>query len=136
MNRSLLTVCATLAICVSACGGGGGGSTGPSGSTSGSTSGNGNGSNGNSAVPSNTVIARAADTFDPAALTVTVGTTVSFTFESTFHNVTFNAVAGRPADIPGNNANTTITRQFNTIGTFGYQCTIHSGMTGTITVTQ
>ena len=82
----------------------------------------------------NTVNATITDTFDPSSLTVSVGTTVSFVFGSTAHNVMFNPVTGRPDDIPGSNSNTTITRTFNTAGTFGYQCTIHAGMTGTITV--
>ena len=65
---------------------------------------------------------------------MTVGTTVNFTFESTGHNVTFNIVNGRPADISGTNSNTTIARTFATAGTFGYVCTLHAGMTGTVSV--
>ena len=89
--------------------------------------------NGTNTTP-NTVNATTSDTFDPSTMSVAVGTTVSFVFAATAHNVTFNAVAGAPADIPGNNANTTITREFDAVGTFPYQCTIHSNMTGTITV--
>lgn len=130
MNRSMLTLCTALVLCASACGGGGA-STAPVTSTGGNNSG---GNTGGQPVPDNTVIARAADAFDPSSLTVAVGTTVSFTFESTAHNVTFAAVNGRPADIAGLNANTTITRTFATAGTFPYQCTIHAGMSGTIIV--
>jgi plastocyanin len=50
------------------------------------------------------------------------------------HNVTFIIVNGRPADISGSNANTTIARTFATAGTFGYVCTLHAGMTGTVIV--
>lgn len=82
----------------------------------------------------NSVNATTSDTFDPSSLSVSAGTTVSFVFASTGHNVTFNAVAGSPADITGSNSNTTITRTFNTAGTFPYQCTIHAGMTGTVIV--
>lgn len=88
----------------------------------------------NDPPPPNTVNATTGDTFDPSSLTVSVGTTVSFAFASTGHNVTFDAVAGRPADITGTNSNVTITRTFNAAGTFGYHCTIHAGMTGSITV--
>jgi plastocyanin len=114
-----------LLLVASACSGGG--STAP-----GTNTGNGTGT-GTSQVPANTVIARTGNNFDPPSLTVTVGTTVSFTFESVGHNVTFNAVNGRPADI-STTSGTTVTRTFSTAGTFGYQCTIHGGMTGTIVV--
>jgi plastocyanin len=126
MKRLVFAGCATLLLVGSACSGGG--STAPATNT-----GNGTGT-GTSQVPANTVIARTGNNFDPPSLTVTVGTTVSFTFESVGHNVTFNAVNGRPADISGSNSSTTITRTFSTAGTFGYQCTIHGGMTGTIVV--
>jgi plastocyanin len=63
-----------------------------------------------------------------------VGTSVSYTFQSVGHNVTFNAVAGAPPSILGTNMNTTIAVTFATAGTFPYQCTIHPGMTGTVTV--
>lgn len=133
MRRSFFTVFATAAVFIAACGGGGGGSTAPTSNTNGSNNGPGSGNN-TSTVPPNTVIARAGDTFDPASLTVAVGTTVSFVFESTGHNVTFNPVGGRPADIPGSNQNTTITRTFSQSGTFAYTCTLHGGMNGTIIV--
>jgi plastocyanin len=127
MKRLVFGVCATLLLFASACSGGG--STAPATNT-----GNGSGTGtGTSQVPANTVIARTGNNFDPPSLTVTVGTTVSFTFESVGHNVTFNAVNGRPADIP-TTAGATVTRTFSTAGTFGYQCTIHGGMTGTIVV--
>jgi plastocyanin len=126
--------CVALVISAAACSGGG--STSPTsntgtGSTSGTGSGSGSGS-GNSSVPPNTVIARAGIFFDPASLTVPVNTTVSFTFESVGHNVIFDAVNGRPADISGSNASTTITRVFTTPGTFTYHCTLHAGMNGTV----
>ena len=118
-------------VCVAACG--------KSGSTAPATNNPGNGTpppvggDGNP-PPANTVDATTSDTFDPSSLSVSVGTVVSFVFASTGHNVTFDAVAGRPPDITGSNSNTTITRTFSTAGTFTYQCTIHSNMTGSITV--
>ncbi len=116
-------------VCVAACS--------KSGSTSPATDNTGNNNptgGGGTTPPANTVNATTSETFDPSSLTVSVGTTVSFVFGSLGHNVTFNVVAGRPADITGSNANTTITREFDSAGTFGYQCTIHPGMTGTIKV--
>jgi plastocyanin len=127
MKRLVFAGCATLLLVASACSGGG--STAPATNT-----GNGTGTGtGTSQVPANTVIARTGNNFDPPSLTVTVGTTVSFTFESVGHNVAFDAVNGRPADIP-TTANSTVTRAFGTAGTFTYRCTIHSGMNGTIVV--
>jgi plastocyanin len=127
MKRLVFAGCAALLLVASACSGGG--STAPATNTG---TGTGNGT-GTSQVPANTVIARAGNAFDPASLTVAVGTTISFTFESTGHNVTFDAVNGRPADIP-TTANSTVTRAFGTAGTFTYRCTIHSGMNGTVIV--
>lgn len=118
-------------VCAAAC---------SKGSTAPTTTGTGNGNNNNTgdttatAPPPNTVDATILNSFNPSSLTVSVGTTVSFVFASTGHNVTFANATGRPADIGGSNSNTTITRQFNTAGTFNYQCTIHAGMTGTVIV--
>ena len=81
----------------------------------------------------NEVIATTSNTFNPGTLTVTKGTTVTFTFQGTTHNVTFNNVTGAPASIP-NTANAGVQRLFDTAGTFGYNCTIHSGMSGTVVV--
>jgi plastocyanin len=127
MRCTIVTICV---VCVlsSACSGGGG-STAPA--NTGTGTGNGTGS-GTSTVPANTVIARAGSSFDPSTLTVAVGTSVNFTFETTAHNVTFDAVNGRPADI-GTTSSATVARVFSTAGAFTYRCTIHPGMTGTVT---
>ncbi len=85
-------------------------------------------------VATNAVTATTSLSFSPQSIVVPVGTTVSWTFQSVGHNVTFNAVAGAPPSILGSNANTTLSATFSTAGTFPYQCTIHPGMTGTVTV--
>jgi plastocyanin len=64
---------------------------------------------------------------------VTKGTTVTFTFQSVEHNVVFAAATGAPANI-GNTSNGAVARDFATAGTFGFDCTIHSGMHGSVTV--
>ena len=107
---------ATLAGLTGACGGGGSSnSTGPN-------------------PPSGpTVTASAARVFSPAALTVTAGATVTWVFESVTHTVTFTPMAGVPTDIdPTSNAN--VSRTFPTAGVYTYHCSIHTYMTGTITV--
>ena len=133
-KKSVAVIASLALIMLAACGGGG--STAPA-NSSGNNTGNQTGGGNTPVAPvANQVIAReTSNSFDPPSITVSVGTTISFTFQSVAHNVIFDASAnGRPADIPGNNSNTTITRQFNTAGTFNYQCTIHAGMTGTVIV--
>lgn len=71
--------------------------------------------------------------FSPFLTTIGVGGTVTFRFGSVDHNVIFNAITGRPADIQiTQNAN--IARTFNTRGLFPYDCTVHPGMSGQIEV--
>lgn len=77
------------------------------------------------------------NSFTPATLTnIPLHTTITFdwgTGPTSLHNVTFDAVAGAPADI-GNKSSGTATATFNTAGTFPYHCTNHAGMTGSIQV--
>ncbi len=84
--------------------------------------------------PTNTVAATNALTFTPAALRVSAGDIVRFTFGSVAHNVFFAAQAGAPADIAGNNANVAIEREFAAPGTYAYTCHIHPQMHGTVEV--
>ena len=84
--------------------------------------------------PANTVDATPSELFTPGNLSVGVGQVVTFKFGSLGHNVFFDAQAGAPADIPGTNANTSVTRQFNAQGTFNYTCHIHPNMHGAVTV--
>lgn len=72
--------------------------------------------------------------FNPASVQVATGGEVTWEFEATGHNVTFDAVAGAPADIGGSNADVSISRSFATAGTFPYECTIHPGMSGSVQV--
>jgi len=76
--------------------------------------------------------------FSPATLTnIPAGTTITWAWQGTtaVHNVTFAAAAGVPADIT-NRTSGSVTRTFNTAGTFTFQCTNHPGsMNGSVTVT-
>ena len=122
------TAVAVLAL-LSACGGGGGGSTAPDNYTPGTPS--------TPSTPStpgvNEIFATTANSFTPTTLTVAKGTTVTFTFQAVEHNVTFASTAGAPANI-GNTASSGVQRIFASAGTFGYDCTLHSGMRGTVIV--
>ena len=74
--------------------------------------------------------------FNPNAVTIAVGGTVTWTWSAgaVTHNVTFAPTAGAPANI-GNTSSGSAARQFNSAGTFNYECTIHGApMNGTVTV--
>ena len=74
-----------------------------------------------------------AFTFLTPSVTITVGGSVTWTFGAATHNVIFSTVAGAPTNV-SNIANATVTRTFPTTGTFPYQCTLHTGMVGTVIV--
>ena len=69
--------------------------------------------------------------FSPADIQVSPGTTVTWTWaqDASDHNVTFNDGTGS-----GNKSSGTFTRTFSSGGTFPYSCTLHPGMSGTVTV--
>lgn len=71
--------------------------------------------------------------FNPQSVTISPGGSVRWTIQALAHNVTFDGSAGSPTDI-GTTSNTTVSRTFPQAGTYNYQCTIHSGMNGTVTV--
>lgn len=73
-------------------------------------------------------------TFSPAAVSVAPGDTVTWSWtENRSHNVT--ADSGQ-ADTwaSGDRSTGTYVRTFNVTGRFTYRCTLHSGMTGAVTV--
>ncbi|HEY1951806.1 MAG TPA: plastocyanin/azurin family copper-binding protein [Gemmatimonadaceae bacterium] len=85
-------------------------------------------------------------TFNPTALTVTAGTTVTWTNDSgVIHNITWVTAAGRNAALAGDGTGDmpnfgagSHTRLFSTPGTYDFYCTIHGsptvGMHATLTV--
>lgn len=93
-----------------------------------------------SSTPPNTppvadqVNATASLAFDPPTLTTQVGHAVTFAFGSVGHNVFFDPATGAPGNITGVNANTSVTRTFDTAGTFTYTCHIHPYMQGKVVV--
>lgn len=116
-----------LALLATACGGGssGSGTIGDDGYTTspGGTTG--------TPVVSNAVTV-ADNSFSPATVQVSPGTTVRWTWgqEAHEHNVRFSDGTG--SETLGGNA--TYSRSFLAAGTYTYQCTLHAGMSGTVTV--
>jgi plastocyanin len=80
-----------------------------------------------------TVVAAPDRTFAPANLVVARNASVTFSFGTLLHNVVFRTAAGAPTDIP-NNASATVVRPFPSAGDFTYDCSLHAGMTGKVTV--
>jgi plastocyanin len=75
----------------------------------------------------------AANTFTPANVAISRGGTVTWTFGDLVHNVDFQGASGAPAGVP-NTTNASVARTFANAGNFGYVCTLHSGMAGTVLV--
>ena len=74
--------------------------------------------------------------FNPSSIVVKSGSKVTWTWNdgTIVHNVTFTGgPSPRPAD-SGDMASGTYAPTFTTVGTYGYTCTRHSGMSGTVTV--
>ena len=123
-----------LALGVVSCGGGG--------DTTG-TGGGGGGGGGGGSCPAGTFCATISNTWSPAARSIAVGATVTWRNDgNTQHNVTWDDATGRGAALQGDgtgdisnfDAGVSHTRLFNTAGVYGFKCTIHPGMTGTLTV--
>ncbi|HEX9127658.1 MAG TPA: plastocyanin/azurin family copper-binding protein [Gemmatimonadaceae bacterium] len=84
-----------------------------------------------------------ASTFNPTTRTVAVGSTVTWQNSSGMgHNGVWDNATAKAAALAGDgtgdmtNFDTGMshTRLFNTAGTYGFHCTIHIGMTATLTV--
>ena len=133
-----------LSVVVLGCGGGGGDSGLPTGNSGGNNNPGGGNAGGSGATATASVTATHTDdgyggdavfSFSPASVTITRGGTVSWTASGAIaHNVTFQT-AGSPANVGNFTVSSgTQSRQFNTAGTYSYQCTNHSGMNGSVKV--
>lgn len=86
-------------------------------------------------LPVSTHIQVASNLFSPASASIPVGGAVTWTWVNGTHNVTPDSVSATFAASPNLTAGATYGPVvFNTAGVYSYQCTIHPGMTGTITV--
>jgi plastocyanin len=83
-------------------------------------------------APATAAVVAPAIAFQPATVDVQAGGTVTWTFESVPHDVTFTT-GGAPADVPLLQDGSA-SRTFPTNGAFGYRCSIHPPMTGVVTV--
>ena len=72
--------------------------------------------------------------FSPAAITVPVGTTVTWTNNDEEPHTVFSSTGGMKSAVLASHQSTYVFT-FTKPGTFDYQCTIHPFMHGTVTVT-
>jgi plastocyanin len=127
MRRILLALCAIVALAAAGCGGSNSSST-SSASSSGSAS-TGAASSGGGGV----AIKMQNIAFDPKSVTVKVGQKVTWTNDDTVdHNVTSQSGESIKSDNFGKGGTFSFTP--TKAGTINYVCTIHPGMTATLTV--
>ncbi|MEP6506899.1 MAG: hypothetical protein ABJC63_01635 [Gemmatimonadales bacterium] len=93
-------------------------------------------SSGITEVPPGTVVVEMpGNSFSPFNTIVKVNGSVAFDFPGDEHDVTFVSKVGAPASIPVTKGKV-VTRTFTTVGVFDYDCKVHPGMSGQVTVTQ
>ena len=71
--------------------------------------------------------------FTPNAVTIPVGGKVLWVYPGSVHNVNFGGVQGAPGGC-GNFVVGDCLRQFDVAGQFFYNCTLHPGMDGVVSV--
>jgi plastocyanin len=140
MSRRLLALAAVLALTVAVAGCGSSSSSSDSTSTPAPTpttaapAGGTDSSGGASAEAGATKIIMKDISFNPKATTVKVGDTIEWINQDDVqHNVVADSGATFKSDTFGKGG--TFTYTANKAGTITYECTLHPGMTGTITVT-
>ena len=73
-------------------------------------------------------------TFSPTEVTIAAGGTVTWNISGATHNVTFQGAAPAGGSIPDTREGNSVSRTFGTAGSYPYECTRHSGMTGRVVV--
>ena len=126
MRRILLALCAVVALAAAGCGSSNSSST-SSGSSSSASTGAAASSGGGVTIKMQNIA------FDPKAVTVKVGQKITWTNDdSVDHNVTADSGADFKSDNFGKDGTFEFTP--DKAGTIKYECTIHPGMTATLTV--
>lgn len=72
--------------------------------------------------------------FTPSEVAIARGGIVTWNFPGIEHNVNFQGTTGAPANIGNTGGGGSVARTFNSTGNFGYICSLHSGMAGTVSV--
>jgi plastocyanin len=86
-------------------------------------------------TPESMTVVMPGNSFSPYNVAIKVTGTVNFDFPSDEHDVTFEPRTGVPANIPVTSRKV-VPRKFNTVGIFPYDCKVHPGMSGQVTVTE
>ena len=129
MRRILLALCAVVALAAAGCG-----SSNSSSTSSGSSSGASTSTAAASSSGGGVAIKMQNIAFDPKSVTVKVGQKVTWTNDDTVdHNVTSQSGETIKSDNFGKGGTFSFTP--TKAGTIKYVCTIHPGMTATLTVT-
>ena len=129
MNRwlALLLACVALGVVVAGCGNSDDSGGGDNAQKTEEPAGGGGGSGGGAKVTMEGI------KFNPANVTVKAGDTVTWTNkDSVGHDVTGDTF--KSGDPGGMQNGDTFTQTFDKKGKFDYVCTVHSGMTGSVTV--
>ena len=130
VRRGAHWVVMSLFLAVAACGGDSG--------TNGDNGNNNGNDNGNNNDPvAQTTVTVSDNSFGPASIQVSPGATVTWTWSGGGggHNVTFGDNAITSSDNQNQTSGTYATAMPTMAGVYGYQCTNHAGMDGTVTVT-
>lgn len=84
--------------------------------------------------PGGVTVTTPNNSFSPSSVSIPVGGTVTWQVSGSTHNVTFSGNPPAGGHIGDTSPGGSASRTFSTPGTYGYQCTRHSGMSGSVTV--
>jgi len=87
-----------------------------------------------SSQPGSATVTTPNRTFSPPSVVIPPSGTVTWQFSGSTHNVTFTGPAPPGGNIPDQSPGNSASRTFPTEGIYNYACTLHNGMTGTVTV--